>query len=131
MSTSTCSNGITAQPQPRPAIGREASIDHANPSSVVTGSRLSQPATDNINSGFTVSSQLPQPSAKCVDANHLQGSNQGDHLIPARHGVTATLDGIAASGRGPRNQMPGQQNSKYSNENSKVSASTETPDVGD
>jgi hypothetical protein len=114
MSTPTSSNGLNATPQPRPAVGREATIDRANPSSVVTGTRLTAPATDNINSGFTCGSQLPAPAAKPVDFKTVVGSYAGDHRSPSVDTAKASLDAAADNG-GPRNPVGQFKNARSDN----------------
>jgi hypothetical protein len=113
-STTTSSMDISDTPAARAGIGRPAIGTLA---AAVTTGRLSKEdaLTDSkITGGMSVKSQLPEPTAKPVDANHLEGSNPGDHRIPAKDGATGALDTIknAPGPRDPAQQFKNTKNSK-------------------
>jgi hypothetical protein len=68
------------------------------------------PSSDSINSGMSVGSQLPTISAKPVDANHLVGSNQGDHRAPS---LKTDITAFAKNSPGPRESVGQFKGSKY------------------
>jgi hypothetical protein len=131
--TSTVTSSMNVADSPR---ARDASV-RAVPTPTQVESEGVKPlagasGSHSVTSGMSCGSQLPTPAARPVDRRTLAGSTPGDHRIPTRDGVTSTLDGIAHSGRGPRDQQPGQQNSKNYNEGSGAAfRTTDTGDVGD
>jgi hypothetical protein len=60
---------------------------------------------------MSIGSQLPAPAAKPVGHKALEGSNQGDHRIPAKDGATAAIDAIRNAG-GPRDARGQFKNSR-------------------
>ena len=70
-------------------------------------------------SGMTCGSQLPTITVKPVDSKTLAGSYPGDHR-------TKAADAKLPDNPAPREQMHGQQNSKFYNENGKGFQSTAT-----
>lgn len=72
-------------------------------------SPINRPA--DLNSGLCVSGRA-QESAKPVDANHLEGSNKGDHRAPSKDTAKASLDSCADNG-GPRAAVGQFRGSKF------------------
>lgn len=107
-SSTTSSMNIADRPASRIAIGREIPDNPASLAAASPAKLPGDPASDSINSGFTVSSQVPAPAAKYVDANHLEGSNKGDHRAPANK---ADLTAPFKNSPGPRDAARQFQNS--------------------
>ena len=120
--TNTAINVATDTASPRLKVGREVPVNHANPV-FPGGSALKGEPSVNTTSGMSVGSQVVVGAMKPVDSKTLVGSYAGDHRIPAKDGVTATLDALKNAG-GPRSQMAGQQNSRNYNESGKAFEST-------
>ena len=78
--------------------------------------------TGTINSGLSCGSQIPPIVVKPVDRKTITGSIPGDHRA---QGAPIDMASIA-NPPAPREQMRGQQNSRYSNENGKGFTSTES-----
>jgi hypothetical protein len=93
----------------RTPIGRAVPNDPQSLAAVAPARLPSEASSDSINSGFSVTSQIPAPTAKCVDADHLEGSNKGDHRAPAN---TSDLTAFAKNSPGPREAVGQFQNSR-------------------
>ncbi len=81
-SSTTTSMNVADTPAVRTAIGREIPDTPQSLAAASPAKLTAEPSKDSINSGMTCGSQLPAPAAKPVDANHLEGSNKGDHRAP-------------------------------------------------
>lgn len=83
----------------------DQTLPHVTPKGNTTMGQTLASATSggNTTSSMGVGSQVPNPSATPVDANHLVGSNQGDHRVPAKDGATGALSAIS-NAPGPRGE---------------------------
>ncbi|MGC2474460.1 MAG: hypothetical protein WA485_08995 [Candidatus Sulfotelmatobacter sp.] len=114
MSTATSSNGLNASgSSPRIRIGRDSMSDDL---------RLGdKPVAANADKSPMGEAFQPTPIVvKQVDHNALQGSNQGDHRVPA---APVSMDEFKAP-PSPRQQMRGQQDSRNYRENGAAFKST-------
>ncbi len=128
-SSTTTSMNVADTPAARIAIGREIPDSPASLAAASPAKLTPSPSTDSINGGMSVGSQLPAPVAVPVDANHLEGSNKGDHRVPAKDGVTAALAQAADNG-GPRQSAGQFKGSKFETQPPFVSTANVTEETG-
>jgi hypothetical protein len=118
MSTPTSStlNG-DGKGQTRPVIGREIPDNPASLAAEAPARLTPAPSSDSINSGMTVTTtqaEIGSPVAKQTSHKALEGSFAGQDFRAPNKGAGVTDQFKNQSG--PREQMPGQKNSKYSSE---------------
>lgn len=114
-SSVTSSMNVSDTPAARAAIGREIP-DNPQSLAAAAPARLTPAvSSDSINSGMSVTSQVPAPAATPVDFNGLTSdAYPGDHRQKLGDVVKASLDACTDNG-GPRNSVGQFKNSKSDN----------------
>jgi hypothetical protein len=82
---------------------RGAEVGASSQNSTARTSPNEKAPINSINDGLSVSGRQFE-RAKPVDANHLEGSNKGDHRAPSRDVAAASL-ATASNNGGPRQPM--------------------------